>query len=156
MRIRPANESDTAGLAALLQTLGNDLPRLAGEPYPTALARVLSALDAKTDHTLLVADAGGVAGFIHTVWQPSLLRTGGEGFVTALFVHPERRGEGLGQKLLAEIRAEAEQRGCSRLMLVNMRDRPSYERGFYTKQGWTERQGAINFVLEFPVASNEP
>jgi GNAT superfamily N-acetyltransferase len=149
MRIRPATESDAAGLAALLQTLGNDLPRLAGEPYPTALARVSSALDVKADHTLLVADASGsVAGFIHTIWQPSLLRSGGEGFVAALFIHPERRGEGLGQKLLTEIHAEAEGRGCSRLMLVNMRDRPSYERGFYVKQGWTERQDAINFVLE--------
>jgi GNAT superfamily N-acetyltransferase len=149
MRIRPATESDAEGLAALLQTLGNDLPRLAGEPYEIALARVSSALDAKTDHTLLVAEVEGViGGFIHAVWQPSFLRAGGEGFVTALFIRPERRGEGLGQKLLAEIRAEAERRGSSRLMLVNMRDRPSYERGFYVKQGWTERREAINFVLE--------
>jgi len=31
-------------------------------------------------------------------------------------------------------------------MLVNMRHRESYERQFYSKQGWKERAEAANFV----------
>lgn len=147
--IRPATHDDAAGIADVLQALGDDLPRLAGEAAEAARARVENVLAAHTEHTLLVAaPQGRVAGFIHTVWQPSLLRAGGEGFVTALFVRPGDRGQGFGQALLEAVRAEALQRGCSRLMLLNIRDRPSYRRGFYAKQGWTERPDAVNFVLE--------
>lgn len=147
--IRPATENDAAELATLLQTLQDDLPRLAGESFEVARARVEVALAAPADQMLLVVEMGEmVTGFVHTVWQPSLLREGGEGFVTALFVRPEYRGRGFGQALLDETRAEAERRGCSRLMLLNMRNRASYGRGFYAKQGWKERPEAANFVLE--------
>ncbi len=147
--IRSATHDDAVGLAELLQTLGDDLPRLRWEPLEAALARIESTLEARTDHTLLVADLEAqIAGFCHTVWQPSVLRLGGEGFITALFLRPAFRGRGLGRALLGAIRAEAEGRGCSRLSLLNMRDRASYARAFYAKQGWTERPEAANFVLE--------
>ena len=62
----------------------------------------------ETDHTLLVSENSGVmSGLIHTHWQPSLLHAGGEGFVSALFVHPEYRGQGIGQALLGHVVEEA-------------------------------------------------
>ena len=57
-------------------------------------------------------------------------------------------GLGLGGQLLERVKAEARERGCSRLMLLNLRDRESYKRGFYKKQGWQERPEAINFILK--------
>jgi hypothetical protein len=44
------------------------------------------------------------------------------------------------------MKAEAQERGCSRLMLINLRKRESYQRRFYQKQGWEEREEAANFV----------
>jgi hypothetical protein len=42
--------------------------------------------------------------------------------------------------------AEARQRGCFRLSLINMRRRESYQRRYYEKAGWEERPEAANFV----------
>lgn len=33
-------------------------------------------------------------------------------------------------------------------MLLNMHTRESYKRGFYARQGWEERPGAANFILQ--------
>ena len=35
-----------------------------------------------------------------------------------------------------------------RWMLVNSRERPSYQREFYKKNGWQERESMANFVFE--------
>jgi GNAT superfamily N-acetyltransferase len=48
--------------------------------------------------------------------------------------------------LLEVIEAEAKERGCSRLMLLNLRQRESYRREFYKKHGWEERPGVANFI----------
>lgn len=42
------------------------------------------------------------------------------------------------------------ERGCTRLMLVNVQSRESYERGFYAKAGWSERREVSTFVLPLP------
>jgi hypothetical protein len=43
--------------------------------------------------------------------------------------------------------ADAEARGCSRLNLLNGRQRESYRREFYEKNGWRERDMA-SFVFD--------
>jgi hypothetical protein len=48
------------------------------------------------------------------------------------------------------VKEEAKSRGCSRLSLLNMRDRESYQRAFYAKDGWEERTDAANFVFDLP------
>ena len=148
--IRHAQVADAAGLANLLRALTDDLPRFAAEPPELTLGRVTAALtNEAAAHTLLVTEDGGaLTGFIHAMRQPSLLHSGGEGFVSALFIRPEERGRNLGRALLAAIEGEARARGCSRLSLLNMRQRPSYGRGFYAGLGWRERPEAANFVLE--------
>jgi GNAT superfamily N-acetyltransferase len=97
---------------------------------------------------LLAEEAGEITGFVHTHWQPSVLHSGGEGFLYALFVHPDHRGRGVGQALLEHVQEEGRRRGCSRLLLLNMRDRASYARGFYAELGWRERPDAANFVFD--------
>ena len=37
-------------------------------------------------------------------------------------------------------------RDCSRLSLLNNRQRESYQRGFYAKNGWEERSDLVNFI----------
>lgn len=147
--IRHAKPTDVERLVALLRSLTDALPRFGLEPLEATSERVSEALASHTSQTVLVAeDTGRITGFIHTHWQPSLLHSGGEGFVSALFVHLECRGRGLGQILLESIKEEGRRRGCLRLLLLNMRHRPSYERGFYTKLGWRERPEAANFIYD--------
>jgi GNAT superfamily N-acetyltransferase len=67
--------------------------------------------------------------------------------VSELFVHVAAQGRGIGTLLLEEIKREGLERGCSRLSLLNMRNRESYQRGYYRKVGWEERENAANFVL---------
>ena len=56
--------------------------------------------------------------------------------------------KGVGRKLLDAIATEARTRGCTRLSLINLRNRESYQRQFYIKAGWQERGEAANFVLQ--------
>ena len=73
-----------------------------------------------------------------------------EGYISELFVRKSARGQGIGTRLLAAVEDEAATRGCSRLRLLNLRNRESYQRGFYRKRGWEEWQDAANFIYSVP------
>ena len=149
--LRPAALADAAGIAHILRATGAEL----GWPLPEdpavtrdQVSRHLASCLGGEDHTVLVAASeGDVAGYVAVHWLPYLLLPGPEGYVSELFVRPERRGQGVGRALLGAARAEAERRGCLRLMLLNGRHRESYQRGFYRKAGWDEREEFANFVL---------
>ncbi len=149
--IRACQLEDARGLTSLLHTLEN-LSTIATESFEVTLARVkkqLAHIVKSAEHTLLVAvNSERLSAYINVHWHPTLLHADGEGFVSELFVHPEARGEGLGTSLLHSILEEGRVRGCARLSLLNMRNKSSYERAYYTKRGWQERPHAANFVLE--------
>ncbi len=109
----------------------------------------LALCNADDSRLILVAElpSGEVAGYCAVHWLPYLILTGPEGYVSELFIKEEFRGQGVGSQLLETIKAKARDRGCSRLMLLNMRKRESYKRQFYSKQGWEERSEAANFIL---------
>ena len=96
---------------------------------------------------------GEIVGYCAVHWLPYLLLPGPEGYVSELFLRESSRGLGIGGQLLKTAKAEAKKRGCSRMMLLNLRDRKSYKRGFYKKQGWKERQEAFNFLLKMEEGS---
>ena len=134
----------------MLHGLGN-LSTVASESFDSTFKRVkkqLAQVARSAEHTLLVAVSGEIVAYVSVHWHPTLLHADGEGFISELFVHPERRGSGLGTALLRCIIEEGEARGCSRLSLLNMRSKPSYERAYYAKRGWQERPDAVNFVYD--------
>lgn len=149
--VRPAAPDDAPGLARLLRALER-FDWLRAEPEEAVVARVRAAIAAAAGgeaRSLLVAlPAGGaLAGYVAVHWLPYLILPGPEGFVSELFVAPAARGRGIGSRLLAASVAEARARGCSRLGLLNHRQRESYQRGFYARHGWVERADMANFVL---------
>lgn len=150
MTIRPASGRDADAVADILRgTEGFD--RLRAEPRDRLVARVAAYLDGRDadgSRTLLVAEGadGEVAGYVAVHWMPNLI-TGLDGIVSELFVHTRSRGCGVGSRLLTEVRAEGDRRGAGRLMLVNLRERESYRRGFYAKQGWEERSDMALFTF---------
>ncbi len=149
--IRPCRVEDADGLTSLLHSL-EGLSTISAEPLETTLERVkkqLSYVVESSEHTLLVVtEEERITAYISAHWLPTLLHADGEGFISELFVHPEERSRGLGTALLNCIIQEGKTRGCARLSLLNMRNKPSYERAYYTQRGWQERPEAANFVLE--------
>ena len=150
IHIRSAEADDAPIIAELLRSLGL-FAHLAAEEAQVTQARVarhLALCQADDSHSVFVAQnpEGDIVGYGAVHWLPYLILTGPEGYVSELFVRDSCRGQGVGRQLLDVIKAEARERGCARLMLLNMRKRESYQRQFYSKQGWEERPDAANFV----------
>ena len=147
--LRPAQPDDTPALAVLLQGIGW-IDRFA-TGHPEAHAAQLAPLLAPSAHQLqLVAcDARGqLIGYCAVHWLPIAILQGWEGYVSELFIADSARGSGVGSQLLDQVTAAARSRGCRRLWLVNNRQRDSYHRGFYARQGWQEQAQAARFVLD--------
>jgi GNAT superfamily N-acetyltransferase len=149
--IRKAQASDAEALTRLIRGIGW-FERFNAEPFDAACDRLASHLDlctADDSHSVYVAvnASAELLGYVSVHWLPYLFLPGPEGFVSELFVQNAQRGMGIGARLLDMVVQEARARGCARLQLINFRHRESYQRQFYTKQGWEERPLAANFVL---------
>jgi GNAT superfamily N-acetyltransferase len=150
IQIRQAESGDAPAIAELLRTLGYFAHINAEHPQITEerVARHLMMCAADDSHSVFVAciSQEDVIGYIAIHWLPYLLLTGPEGYVSELFIRESHRGQGVGSQLLKVAKTEADKLGCSRLMLINLRSRESYQRQFYAKQGWEEREEAVNFI----------
>lgn len=150
--IRTAQLDDAARLTDLILAIGWFQHYFEGASSEAIQERVRQKLRlnlADDSHTLYVAEsaAGQLDAYVAVHWLPYLFLPGPEGYVSELFVRESARGQRLGSQLLAAVKKEAAKRGCTRLSLLNMRSRESYQRGFYGKQGWDERPEAANFIL---------
>lgn len=153
IHVRPADRQDVPAIADLLRSMGWFAHINRESPLETQ-ARITSQLVLNSDygdHTTLIAElvnargVGHLAGYINVHWLTNLLK-GADGYISELFVREEDRGKGAGSALLEAVRLEASKRGCSRLMLFNLKQRESYQRGFYVKQGFQEREDGAFFT----------
>ena len=148
--IRQGIKADAQALANLVRGLGwfEYLEQEAETDTVVRIEQYIEQFIENPHNTFLVAtDAHDLAiAFVVVNWQPYIVFPGCEGFISELFVHVDHRGNGTGKQLLQHIQEEGRQRNCFRLMLVNKKDRESYQRGFYTKAGWQERDGVANFI----------
>ncbi|MFZ0545156.1 MAG: GNAT family N-acetyltransferase [Candidatus Promineifilaceae bacterium] len=147
---RRATIEDAPALAALLRSIGW-FTRIETEPETTTQQLVTQHLEAAladSSHSIYVAAQGDgrLIAYIAVHWLPYLFLSGLEGFVSELFVAESARGSGVGKRLLQAVESEANERGCSRLQLINFRSRESYRRKFYEKAGWEERPDGASFV----------
>ena len=150
VEIRKATVKDADGIVEVLKKADRSVYS-APTPYVTTKERIamhIKMCNADKSHTIYVAEneIGQIVGYVSVHWLPYLFLNGPEGYLSELFIREEYRDEGIGTRLLETVKTEARKRGCSRLLLLNSRTRESYERSFYKKQGWTEREEAANFV----------
>ncbi|MEN4010405.1 MAG: GNAT family N-acetyltransferase [Bellilinea sp.] len=150
--IRNAKLEDAPALAEVLRSV-EWFTQLIEKPIEDVQRQITRSLEISMrddSHLTLVAEsgAGRVLGYIAAHWVPFLFLDGAEGYISELFVHKAARGSGIGSRLLTAICEEARLRGCARLMLLNGRTRESYQREFYKKRGWRERETMVNFILE--------
>jgi len=150
VKIRKATVKDADGIAEVLKKAGQPVYSMP-TPHVTTTERIamhIKMCNADKSHTIHVAEneTGQIVGYVAAHWLPYLFLDGPEGYLSELFIREEYRGDKIGTKLLETVKEEAEKRGCSRLLLLNSRKRESYQRSFYKKHGWTEREEAANFV----------
>lgn len=148
--IRDAQPVDASGIDGVLRSLGwfEHLDEVAPAETQARIAREIAGrCPPDGENTLLVAEdaAGAVVGYLFVHWLPNLI-FGDEGYISELFVLPGVRGQGIGSALLDAVKRLGVARGCVRLTLFNHRERESYQRGFYTKYGWVERDDTALFM----------
>lgn len=152
INIRPALPSDAPGVADVLLSVEwlTRLRAVSPEELLQRMNRSMESCLADNSHLVLVAadQDSRILGYVAVHWLPYFLLNGAEGYVSELFVHADARGCGVGTLLIERVKDEARLRGCSRLMLINFRERPSYQREFYKKNGWHERETGANFIFE--------
>jgi GNAT superfamily N-acetyltransferase len=150
IEICKAEQEDIAGIAEIVRELGWFDQMTAEPPAETRghITNELKLCQADDSHSVYVARAAGkaVLGYVSVHWLPYLIHTGPDGYISELFIRDSARGQGIGARLLETVEAEGIRRGSRRLMLLNMRQRESYQRGFYAKHGWEERLQAATFV----------
>lgn len=148
--IRPAERTDLKTVAALWRELDwlDWIKHEDPAQVESVMAERLAESQADDSHLALVAEdgRGQVLGYAAMHFLPYLMLPGPEAYVSELFVTASVRGQGVGQQMLKHLEQLAQERGCARLMLITLRDRESYERAFYKKQGWQERPVVANFV----------
>jgi GNAT superfamily N-acetyltransferase len=113
--LRPATRADVPVVARLIRALA-EYERLAHECLADEAALGAHLFGPRPYAEVLIAEVGGeAAGFALFFHNYSTFLTKPGIYLEDLFVVPERRGLGLGRRLLAALAALAVERGCGRL-----------------------------------------
>lgn len=130
LSIRTADAGDLDGLAELLGGAGLAIPR----------DRLAARLSAMLDQpgALLVADEWGPpSGIIAAHWHAVLTADLKVGWISALYVDPDRRRNGVARVLLKAASQAARSAGCGELLLTAAPGRDDL-RGFCLSTGFVE------------------
>jgi N-acetylglutamate synthase-like GNAT family acetyltransferase len=138
LALRKATSSDVASARALAREFGYvELDEL-------VFAQTFRAvLDDPSQQVWLAEQKGSIAGLMSLTTKPQIRLAGFVVTIDELVVTEASRGEGVGTKLLDLANTEALRVRARRLELHTARGRPSYERGFYVKNGFTEVDSAV-------------
>jgi predicted acetyltransferase/N-acetylglutamate synthase-like GNAT family acetyltransferase len=133
LTIRPAAGADLADVLALWKAA-------AAEPTHTDDLAALRALVMHDPGALVVAEAAGtVVGSVIGAWD------GWRGSIYRLAVHPEHRGQGIGQRLLAAAETTLERRGCRRAQAIVVEADERAMR-FWSSTDWQAQEDRRRFV----------
>ena len=136
--LRKATRADAAAAHVLLHELGYE--KLDAPSFRAAFEAVL----ADPLQTVWLAERDGqVLGLMSLSRRPQLRLGGLIVTVDEMVVAERARGSGVGARLLQLAKMEATRAGARRLELLTGRGRPSYERGFYVKNGFVEIDSAV-------------
>lgn len=152
IKIREANLKDAPAIAKILRDLAW-FPDINNESEKETVKHVKTNLKIcirGKAHSVFVAEVNNnIVGYVTMHWSPYIFLTSPEGLLSELFIITPWRGKGIGNLLNNYIIEEGRKRGCSRLTLVNGRERDSYKTNFYQKRGWVERDNVANFVYKY-------
>jgi len=139
LKIRKSEEKDLSAIHRLLGELGYpDLDR-------DKLRSVFSEISDRTDMGIFVAEGtnNDIAGFVSYSYKPQLRVTGNLFEVDEIVVSSKSRGSGVGKLLLDFALEKAKAANARFVILSTSRDRESYKRRFYMKNGFDEKNSAL-------------
>ena len=143
MRLRPVNIGDLETIAVMMNCLG--YPAVPSE-LKTVLPNILNNPAMKV--FLAVSTDGQPIGLINLHCYPSLRLKGYQVSIEELVVHPDFRGQGVGERLLNFAKDYAEEKGAVRLEVITSRKRESFRRRFYAKNGFEDAESSV-FRINF-------
>lgn len=144
--IRPADKRDVQAVAELIEEIERFYGTATIQPLEERQSQVEEALFGTpplASALLVEDDAGDIVGLAaYSFLWPSAGSTHSL-FLKELYVRDALRRQGIGERLMAELRAVAAARtGCSRVEWMTDRDNPD-ARAFYRSLGFAEFDGKI-------------
>jgi len=150
LTIRPAAEADLPAIIPLLASDpisgDRDDPSL---PLDPGYASTFASIAARPDCHLMVADDGGeVVGVFQLTFVPGLIRKGAwRAYVEGVFVRADRRGQGIGARMVAWAADAARAHGgCPFLQLTSNKGRTDAHR-FYERLGFQRTSEGLKLLL---------
>jgi len=140
IEMRQARREDVAAIVALLadDAMGAAREQVSDPPAAGYLA-AFERIAAEPRMLLAVAEDadGAVVGTLQLTFVPGLSNQGGElALVSAVRIAGDRRGQGLGERMMAWALDEARRRGCGIVELLTHASRVDAQR-FYGRLGFT-------------------
>jgi GNAT superfamily N-acetyltransferase len=134
-RIRQAEAGEEEAVLAMYEWLFESPGRRPAGWEAGRAREVLAEALGSRESVVLVAeeDGGGLVGFCTAYMTLESVRFGRRCWVEELAVHPDRRSEGIGARLLAEARSWAAERGATHLKLDSSTERTDAHR-FYERE----------------------
>ncbi|SEE53482.1 N-acetylglutamate synthase, GNAT family [Jiangella alba] len=147
MQFRTATRADLDAIVALLADDVLGKARDAGT-VDGRYERAFAAIDADPRNELIVGDEGGeVVACLQLTFIPGLGRHGAERCqVEAVRVRSDRRGDGVGGRLMAWVIDRARERGCAMVQLTTDKSRADAHR-FYQRLGFVASHEGMKLAL---------
>jgi ribosomal protein S18 acetylase RimI-like enzyme len=146
MKVRKANINDHLALVNLYKndTNSNESKlKIIDELFKEILKKEQSHVYVCTDQKNVIL--GYIA--IHLICFPMIAIR--EIYISDLYILKNKRGKGVGKKLIQVVEKFAVNNNYQRLMLNNKKTAESYKRDFYNKLGFKKRDEFSNFVKIF-------
>ena len=142
---RPATRDDLPAIMALLAD--DDIARARGG-YDALPEAAFAQIDADPRNELLVADESGtIVGTCQLTFIPGLSRGGAERMtIEAVRVRSDRRGAGIGRRMMAYALQRARARGCAVAQLTTDKRRADAHR-FYESLGFVASHEGMKLAL---------
>ena len=133
---RSAMPADAPVLAELLDRFNREFAT--PTPGPGVLAeRLERLLSGELVHALVAGHPA--VGMALVTLRPNVWYEGPVALLDELYVVPERRGQGIGTRLLKAVEAECTRRGA-KLLEINVDGEDTDARRFYERHGYTNRE----------------
>lgn len=143
-------DATAADLAAVLALLSEDVVGRPPEPPDVEPAHERAFAEIRDDPRnllVVVEDAGELVACAQITYIPGLTRHGAERCqVEGVRVRSDRRGQGIGERLMASVVAAARERGCGLVQLTSNKGRDDAHR-FYVRLGFVASHEGMKLAL---------
>ena len=134
IHIRPASEADIPSLCALLALLFTQEADFTPDAKRQTQALRLILQQPETGRIFCATENDRVIGMVSLLFTVSTAEGGRAAWLEDMIVHPDRRGQGIGERLMDEAIQNARAAGCSRITLLTDGSNSSAHR-FYARPG---------------------